>query len=392
MRSAASEGRGLVLRLRPAGWRDARRPGQTAAPAVAMCLLLTAACSVASSEGGGDTQPSVTAEVDDDTADRSLEEERAYVGRALSLLEDGYHRTEEVDCEQLRRAAYERLDATPSRAGSYLAISTTLARIGDAHNRLFTPDAVQAFTAERPGELPTVERDGGVLTVTLPPVNLNHDTADDYIAHAFAAIRGELDVAACGWVVDLRGFTGGSMVLPLAVLGPILAGQDAVSVEDADGTVATAVAFNADGSLRWNGLPAADAFADGGEQDLLLPDLDERTLQALADVGPLPSPAPDLPVAVLTSSRTASAAEAVVVALEGRPMTRRFGEATFGVPTGPVSYELEDGAVLRVAERRMVDRNGNAYSTSIPPDVETGQPQADAETWLETDQNCTTGR
>jgi carboxyl-terminal processing protease len=82
----------------------------------------------------------------------------------------------------------------------------------------------------------------------------------------------------------------------------------------------------------------------------------------------------------------------VVVALEGRRLTRRFGEATYGVPTGPVSYELEDGAVLRVAERRMVDRNGTVYSTSIPPDVETGQPQTDAETWLETERNCTTSR
>ncbi|MFN2344428.1 MAG: S41 family peptidase [Dermatophilaceae bacterium] len=71
------------------------------------------------------------------------------------------------------------------------------------------------------------------------------------------------------------------------------------------------------------------------------------------------------PAADLASSRTASAAEGVVVALEGRPMTRRFGDATFGVPTGPVSYELEDGAVLRVTEARMVDRNGNAYSTGI---------------------------
>lgn len=359
-----------------------------------MCLFLTASCSGASgeSDGGVDNQPSVSAEGDDDTTDPSLEEERAYVDRALSLLEDGYHRTEEVDWEQLRQAADARVDATPSRAGAYIAITTTLARIGDAHNRLFTPDAVQAFAIERSGELPTVERDGGVLTVTLPPVNVNHDTADVYIAQAFSAIRDEPDVVVCGWIVDLRGFTGGSMVLPLAVLGPILAGQQAVAVQDADGMATTAVEFAADGSLWWNGRPAVDAFADGAEQDVLLPDLNERNLQALADLGPLPAPAADIPVAVLTSSRTASAAEAVVIALEGRPLTRRFGDATFGVPTGPVSYQLEDGAVLRVAERRMVDRNGIVYSTSIPPDVETGQPLTDAETWLETEHYCTTSR
>ena len=61
----------------------------------------------------------------------------------------------------------------------------------------------------RSGELPTVERDGGVLTVTLPPVNLNHDTSDEYIAHAFPAIRDESDVATCGWIVDIPGSRAG---------------------------------------------------------------------------------------------------------------------------------------------------------------------------------------
>lgn len=380
------------LRRLPPGSRSTRR----LAPAVAVCLVLAASCSVESGESEGtavDTKLSTTAETDGDTVDPGLDEERAYVDRALSLLEDGYHGTDEIDWEELQRAAYQRLDTAPGRAGSYVAITTALSMIGDAHNRLIYPDAVPQAVAERAGELPTVERDGGVLTVTLPPVSFRYDTSADYVAHAFSAIRDESEAATCGWIVDLRDFTGGSMLHPLAVLGPILAGQEAVSLEHPDGTVASAVEFDADGLLLLNGLPAADAFSDSTEEDVLIPDdLDERILQALSDLGPLPSPAPDIPVAVLTSPRTASAGEAVVVALEGRAVTRRFGSATYGVPTGPASYELEDGAVLRVAETRMVDRLANAYVGRIPPDVQTSEPETDAGAWLKIEGNCTASR
>jgi carboxyl-terminal processing protease len=378
---------GGEARLLAPGWRSSYR----LMAVVTAFLVVAASCSTGSAEddAGGDAQPSTNAEAADDQVQDGLEEQRAYLEQAIALLQDRYHAADEVDWDEVQRTAHERLEGAPNRFGSYLAITAALEEIGDGHNRLIQPEAVQRAGADEPGRLPTVEHSGGLLTVTLPPVDLQRDTSAEYVPDALAAIRDGSASSTCGWVVDLRDFTGGSMFHPLAVLGPILAGQQALTLEHRDGAVVSAVEFAADGGLLLNGRPAAEALADAPVDGVLLPDATERLVQALTDLGPLPSPAPDMPVAVLTSSSTASAGEAVVVALEGRPTTRRFGSTTRGVPTGPVDHELEDGAILLVAETRMVDRNGNAYDTGIPPDLESTDPATDARTWLEDVGDCT---
>jgi carboxyl-terminal processing protease len=74
-------------------------------------------------------------------------------------------------------------------------------------------------------------------------------------------------------------------------------------------------------------------------------------------------------VAVLIDQRTASAAEAVLIAFRGRLHTRSFGRATAGVPTGNVCHRLADGSLLAVTESVAVDRTGNTYGSAIAPDT-----------------------
>jgi carboxyl-terminal processing protease len=66
-----------------------------------------------------------------------------------------------------------------------------------------------------------------------------------------------------------------------------------------------------------------------------------------------------VPVAVLTGPLTASAAEAVAIAFQAQPDTRRFGAATFGVPSGRALYRLADRAKLAITESRDADRTGH---------------------------------
>lgn len=65
--------------------------------------------------------------------------------------------------------------------------------------------------------------------------------------------------------------------------------------------------------------------------------------------------------------RTASAAEGVVVAFAGRARTRSFGAATYGVPTGNVTYPLPDGFVLAITTSVATDRTGHSYDGPITP-------------------------
>lgn len=88
--------------------------------------------------------------------------------------------------------------------------------------------------------------------------------------------------------------------------------------------------------------------------------------------------APDVPVAVLVDRRTASAAEAVLVACRGRARTRSFGEATSGVPTGNARHRLPDGTRLLITTSVAADRCGNTYRARSSPTRAAGCPRRGA--------------
>jgi len=135
----------------------------------------------------------------------------------------------------------------------------------------------------------------------------------------------------CGWIVDLRADTGGSM-------WPMLQAIRAIVGE-------APIGFSIDaGGARTPWAYPTDA----------------------AGVKPLAHP--QGPVAVLTSRLTAGAAEGVLVALRGRPEVRTFGEPTWGTPTTTESFALADGAILQLTESFDADRAGVEYQTRIPPD------------------------
>lgn len=76
------------------------------------------------------------------------------------------------------------------------------------------------------------------------------------------------------------------------------------------------------------------------------------------------------PVAVLIDGGTASSGEAIAVAFRGRPDTRFFGEATFGVSNSTFPYKLSDGAELYLVIAVDLDRNGTEYNLGVQPDEE----------------------
>jgi carboxyl-terminal processing protease len=163
-----------------------------------------------------------------------------------------------------------------------------------------------------------------------------------YVGPAYDAIRGVSTAATCGWVVDLRRDTGGSIPPMLQAVGPILGDGRAVGYRDRDG--ATQWFSIEDGTLAGMGPAAVSA----GRPPRLR--------------------RPRPPVAVLTSRLTGSSGEGVVMAFRGRPDTRSFGEFTAGVPTSNAAYPLPDRAELHLTEGIGVDRTGATYQTRIRPD------------------------
>lgn len=203
--------------------------------------------------------------------------------------------------------------------------------------------------------------DGNFAHFTVPEADGGTEAERRYIREGAAAVR-DLDRRhPKGWVVDLRGNTGGSMYPMLTVLAPLLGHGHLGSFVDAAGEV----------SGRW-------LLRDGVVY------VDDEALSATPH--PYLPAEPEPPVAVLIDGRTMSAGEATLIAFLGMPRVRTFGAPTAGLATGNVAVDLADGAVLVLTVAREADRTGRLYGNApIAPDRPTpGDADAltDAVAWL----------
>jgi carboxyl-terminal processing protease len=149
-----------------------------------------------------------------------------------------------------------------------------------------------------------------------------------------------------GWIVDLRGNTGGNMWPMLTGIGPILG----------DGVVGSFVA--ADGNIPW-------FYQDGKTGTRNQAGLETVSL-TLEDAPVLMTPS--APVAVLIDTSTASSAEAITIAFHGRPDTRFFGARTAGKSTAVQPFKLDDGAELYLTTAIDADRTGKQFPDGFTPD------------------------
>lgn len=149
----------------------------------------------------------------------------------------------------------------------------------------------------------------------------------------------------CGWMIDLRRIPGGDIWSYMAGLGPILGEGDLGGFEYSDGRREGWTYRN--GEVFWN---------------------DEYRYESAVD-GSIYKPKQVTPVALLVSPGTQAAAELMLVAFQGRPDIRSFGEPTRGLPTLVTHTVLSDGSVLFVSGANSFDRNGTIYNGPIAPDV-----------------------
>lgn len=238
--------------------------------------------------------------------------------------------------------------------GAELAAALHLAfrALGDRHSFLRPAGAgcTQPVTASKPvGRQLAAEI--GYLRLPGFPGGSRSPLKIDYVHAAWTLLR-ELR-ASTGWVLDLRGNGGGSIVPMLAAAGPLLGTGSWLSYQ------------RRDGSLLAYQYAAGELFAN-----------DKRLLAA---PGP-PADASQLAVAVLSDGTTASAAEGVRVAFRGRARTRSLGTSTAGVPTGNAGFRLGDGSLLLIATSVAVDRFGRTYADALSPDQAGGI--AAARSWL----------
>lgn len=277
-------------------------------------------------------------------------EAKAYLDRALDLLQARHINTAKADWPRLRAEAYSKAAGASTPRETYGAIRATIVALGERHTFLAAPTPPRPSSAAPPSHaLPIGRMSGHVANLALPGLHRDLTDPSDTGAPYREAIRAFLKTAdaggVCGWVIDLREHTGGDMWPGMRGLAPLL------------GPGSHGAFVDAEGAKSW---PAGAAMS----QEVLRK--------------------PDTPVAVLLGPKTGSSGEMTAIAFAGRPATRSFGQPTAGFTTANGPVVLSDGAVLVLTTARVEDRLGRRYDGPMTPDETTTPDVAEAAalTWL----------
>lgn len=319
-------------------------------------------------------------------AQQSVERERqrlrAYVDSAVTIMRLNSVRRDSIDWALVRAEARKPLEVSglrPTSGDAYAGLRAALRALGDHHSFLMEPSSSARWAVRRAADNtpPTIRTIApGLGYLKLPPYSGSASDESGLYAQAVHDRLRQLDAqGTCGWVVDLRGNSGGNMWPMLVAVGPILD----------TGVAGRFVSRN--GSVPWGYRPGV-AWSGAYELVRIFRPLTLRTNGA--------------PVAVLTDSLTGSSGEAIAVAFRARPAARSFGRPTAGASTANETFLLSDGAQLFLTTAVFADRSGRVYGQPLIPDEVIGGPgahqtstrDADLEralTWLRHQPGCALG-
>lgn len=259
---------------------------------------------------------------------------RAFLAAALDSMERLSRHRDTVDWRALRDSVFRRAGGAEVAADTYGALFWALQRV-DEHSYLAVAyDGVrERLVRGRFGYLRVPQYAGPSQAPLADSLQL--------------ALRRLDRAGACGWIVDLRGNTGGNMWPMLAGIGPLLAADD----------VGAAMLAGHPNRWRYRDGAAAQVAPDGA-----------AVVNARVTGPPHVLRDPQAPVAVLIDGRTLSSGEVIAVAFRGRPATRFFGRATGGYSTVNRNVPLGDGIEIYLTVGVYADRTGRTYGGPIEPD------------------------
>ena len=267
---------------------------------------------------------------------------QSYGSRVLDLMDSGIHATGQ-EWAQARADAAARIEKATTHDEVDAILTDALAVAGGKHS--FMLDAGEAQDLVDSYIAPTSSMDGCVLTVTVPGFAGTAEQGEEYATTLADALGAE---GVCGVVVDLRDNDGGDMGPMLAGLSPLLP----------DGTVTSLVIQGATTDVTLK-----DGAISGG-----------GTPTSVGARGKL-----DVPVAVLTSSTTASSGEQTLLAFRGLDNVRVFGAPTRGYASVNQEYPLYTGRTMVLTTGTSQARTGERFGEEpIAPDVATPRQEAPA--------------
>jgi hypothetical protein len=298
-------------------------------------------------------------------------EAAAYLHSALQLLRKHHVNRAKADWVKIERDAREEIGGAVTPADTYAAIRGVLGALGEKHTMLVSPDVVRSRMQGRSATgapvaipMPTFERVGGRFGAVRVPGHIGPPEAGLRYTQALRSALTEMDAqGVCGWIVDLRGNTGGNMWPMMNGLDPLLGRAPFGSFRNPSGEVS-----------YWSRTLQGISSGPGGEGS------PSFTLKSA-----------DRPVAILIDDRTKSSGEMVAIGFLGRSGVRTFGTRSGGYTTANRPFPMPDGALLVITTSSVQDRTGRDYPDGIAPDESSDPATADAAAlrWLQS-QPCST--
>lgn len=234
-----------------------------------------------------------------------------------------------------------------------------LRKVGDNHSFIQSKVAHQKFTSDKMVQPKPNFRliDKEVAYISIPSFNSSNKTSmEEFASSLHNQIRSfDLSNNIKGWIVDLRGNSGGNMYPMLAGLAPLLdTGALGHFVMDKK-------------TLPWS--HTANAM-----------DIHVREPYQIKNS--------DVKVAVIIGPRTGSSGEMTAISFIGQKNAKLFGEPSAGYTTSNQMFNLSNGSNLFLATGYVTDRNDKKYTGKIVPEVwvKSNAPQDYvlniAKTWL----------
>ncbi len=286
----------------------------------------------------------------------------AYLEEVATLLQRHSIKRRTIDWTAFRSDIVAAAGAAQSIAQTAPGIRRALELLGDGHSVYVPLRGTAINVPTRTCDAPSIRRPG--LPASIGYVRVRQFAGTPAAATLFAQqLQDSIRIAdrdgLVGWVVDLRGNSGGNMYPMLAGIGPILGEGVHGFFMDAD-SVGTPFSYRA-------GISASG----------------DTSLHQVSSVYQLKQPNPR--VAVLTDGWVVSAGEAIAVAFRARPKTRSFGTPTCGLSTGNGTWFLSDTSRLVITAAVLADRTRRVYGEVITPDEVISNPDdavARAIQWL----------
>ena len=311
---------------------------------------------------------------------------RDYIDTVVSRMQKVALHRDRVDFGSLRSAARYYSQGATTTADTYDGIERAMVLLDDHHSSLLTPEVLTEYLGLgeaqiediRAGQVPHLPGDqlaglderltfatatyrDGIGYLRIPSFErIYYEEMLRFADSLQSSIRALEAQEPRMWVVDLTDNDGGAELPMILGLGPLLDERNGYYGIDTRGRIRTHTFYR-----------------DGGYYNL-----DEGQRPGTANpLVTLPDPyvlkTPNLPILLLTSSKTASSAEAVVAIFKGQSNVLQVGETTNGL-TSVNSFEvLPDNAVLNITVAYIADRTKRVYEQGIGVDGGLGELEGD---------------